>query len=218
MRMGFLKEGKLIGWRVLANGEEEAIGRLLRQGQVLVKLTATSAAEATAAAKEATFSFNWTVYFLGVSVFLVAGLVIGGVVLRLTRRSSYFPYLGGLVVVLAVLLTTPYGVWLTQQETRLATKASLEKEPRNIKLLEVSKDGFVLSWQTEEAVIGAIRVKEEGGEATKTFIDEKGVVATKLHRVKAEGLKSKTVYEVEILSGGEVYTDGGKPLLIKTLP
>ena len=104
---------------------------------------------------------------------------------------------------------------------RLPSQASVSSTPTSVEITNVSDTSFTVSWITESAATGAIRVGSESIRSQVIF-DERDTTGklgkNTTHSVTFRSGDPETLYEITILSGGKPYTQNGKPYKIQTGP
>ncbi|MFH1840995.1 MAG: fibronectin type III domain-containing protein [Candidatus Shapirobacteria bacterium] len=100
---------------------------------------------------------------------------------------------------------------LVGQPTRLGVTASIGATPREIKLTNLSANSLTVSWVTDEAVTGTIKL------GTDSFPDDRGAaLITRLHHVTLENLRPNQTYAFEILSQGQKFANQDQPYIFNT--
>lgn len=124
--------------------------------------------------------------------------------------------IGILLVVIAVFATT----FLTQYGRSLLSRAGPSETPKNVKISNVSDVAFTVTWETEGPVVGGIKIGENDANS-KTFLDDRnaltnGASSFKVHVSTATSLSPKTKYVFSIISGQNIYDNGGSPFSVIT--
>ncbi|MBU0618644.1 hypothetical protein KKD62_00235 [Patescibacteria group bacterium] len=196
--------------------QEEAIGRLLREGEVLAKIAEAPDASLSVKTAALTSGQLWQYYFLGTGIFILAVLLIGIIIIFVVKKPNYFGRLLSLILLLGMASSVPYGVWLNQQPTRLRTQAAPETNPKNVRVTQITNQGFTIVWQTEASTAGAIKTGLAADNLKHAFTDKQSGTMIKNHQVTAFNLESNKVYFLEIVSGDKIYNDQGQPFRIQT--
>lgn len=114
------------------------------------------------------------------------------------------------------------GVLAINRIQNLASRASLETVPQQLKITNIGSSSFVVSWTTAEKTTGAIAVGEttEMGEIKKDFrdLESSTFTSSSVHFVFIDNLKPQTKYYFKIICGGKNYDDSGKPFEVVTAP
>ncbi len=76
------------------------------------------------------------------------------------------------------------------------THASKSVQPENVIVSNILGSSVVISWQTDEAVIGSVKL-EDG----RVFTDDRGLVSSKYHYVTINKLEPNKLYNYKLISG-----------------
>lgn len=137
--------------------------------------------------------------------------------MRKTLWEKRIPTFAGIfLAVVAIFATT----MLTQFGRSLLTRAGPTETPKNVKVSNVSETGFTVTWETEGAVLGSIKVGETDA-TSKTAFDDRSVVSDgtssfREHIATVTGLTPSSQYIFRILSGQNTYDNNGSPFSVVT--
>ena len=136
---------------------------------------------------------------------------------RLASNTLLFGKIATLFIAVSLALLLPFSIHALRSPTKTLTKARSGTVPNNVAVTGVTADSFTVEWETQAEAIGMIKYGP-GADDLKFFaLDEKGNIATTIHRIKVENLKSKTRYYFEVVSGQFRFNDDGQPLEVETL-
>jgi hypothetical protein len=96
------------------------------------------------------------------------------------------------------------------------TKADPGKLPRQVQLTNLQPASFTFNWETNEAVLSAIRYGTDPQLLDQAAFNIEPLEKTTQHQVVVIGLEPDTTYFVEIISGGFRYQLENQPLEIHT--
>ncbi len=134
------------------------------------------------------------------------------------KRARTLPTLLGLLLLMGGAVVGVVGI--RQGQTWLA-KASPEEQPKEVRITNLSDQGFSVSWITDTAVRGFVKYGDAGGALPSVAEDEKDEGKSsqgtyEIHYVNIKGLKGATAYEFKIGSGKRLYDDSGRPFATNT--
>ncbi len=139
------------------------------------------------------------------------------------RQSAFlkrqFPTLLGLILLVvglgiaAVLFGQGTGIFLP--------RASPETTPKNIRVSNVSDDGFYVTFLTDVATAGFVRYGTEKNKYQQVGDERDQLSGTvgeyTLHHIRIKGLQPSTTYYYVLGTGkGALFDDGGEPFVIRT--
>lgn len=134
------------------------------------------------------------------------------------RFPTKFPTLIGIVLFLSLIAGFAF---VFERVVRLPTRASGAYTPTSVEISNVTDATFTLSWTTNTAVTGALRVTDEKKKSWVVY-DERdvsgklGVYTT--HHVTVRNGTPHTRYTVKILSSGKTILNNGRPYEVRTGP
>lgn len=101
--------------------------------------------------------------------------------------------------------------------TQWFTSADVSAEPRDVVLSTVMHNSAIISWQTDVAATGAVKLTVNGQE--RIFLEKRGETSSRLtHFVEVYGLEPNTTYDFSIISNELSYTDeAGNPFRFQTV-
>lgn len=133
--------------------------------------------------------------------------------------SKRIPTLIGLLVLVVGLGA---GLYLVGTAT-IIPRASAEETPKEIKITNVSENGFTVSWITEIATTGFIRYGTESNHLDQTLSDDRDQLSGSVdpfltHHVTVRNLQPETTYYFKLGSGTRrvLFDNNGKPYEQKT--
>jgi len=123
------------------------------------------------------------------------------------RPEIRIPTLLGLVLAVGGLVV---GLRLVGSNAKVSTSAAEEQTPKSIQITNIGDSGFVVSWQTDTATAGYIKVREDGlGKFEQIWSDDRDqkqgeMVNRFTHLVEVKKLRPETKYVVQVGSGRTV--------------
>jgi len=97
------------------------------------------------------------------------------------------------------------------QGSRQEVKAGPEEVPRNIRVAPVNSTSVRISWETDAARVGVVRIGKTPytSQTARVYIAD-NQESVRVHSVEIDKLVQKASYEFEIMSGTTWYDNGGK--------
>lgn len=134
-------------------------------------------------------------------------------------RIRRIPTIIGLFILLVGL---GVGVFLVQRGQALFLRAGPETIPAQVKITNITENGFTVSWITDERTAGFIRF----GETTRlgsTIADDRDQISGKTgsfltHYVTVKNLKPQATYFFKLGSSSKIYDNNGNPYQIIAAP
>lgn len=126
--------------------------------------------------------------------------------------------------ILILLVSLGVGVWLVKSE-RLALfpRAAAEFTPKQVRVASVTESGFTVSWVTDEATVGLLKLGKTADKLDQVWGDDRdqksGMVgSSETHYVTVKNLQPATSYWFSLGSGpGRVmYDNQGQPYQVTT--
>jgi hypothetical protein len=122
------------------------------------------------------------------------------------------------IFVLGVMISSlPLVINALGLQVPLDIKAGPSKTPRQLHITQLQSTSFTLSWQTEEAVLSALRFGSSKDLLDQAAFNQDPLKKTTQHLVAATDLRPGTTYYIEVISGGQRYNYQGQPIEILTL-
>ncbi|MDD3661754.1 MAG: hypothetical protein PHG63_01690, partial [Candidatus Dojkabacteria bacterium] len=90
--------------------------------------------------------------------------------------------------------------------------------PRNMRIVEVERDSFVVTWETQAAVSGYIKYGDTSNALTLLAQDVNGVEPAREHRVRVGSLAGGRKYYFWVMSDNTAFGINGRALEVLTLP
>lgn len=126
--------------------------------------------------------------------------------------------------ILILLVGVVVGVGIVGKDSLgLFPRAASEFTPRQVRLTNVSETGFSVSWVTDEATVGFVKLGKEANKLDQTLADDRdqksGAVGNSLtHHVTVTSLKPGTDYWFKLGSGSgrAMYDSQGQPYKVTT--
>lgn len=119
--------------------------------------------------------------------------------------------LGISLVVIGLVITTA----VINLQTNLKSKASISKEPQNIKITNVSDNSFAITYQTDAATTGSTNFGKDKSLGNTELDDsdkEKGRFSSKnIHSITLKKLSPQTKYYFVIISGENTFLNNSVP-------
>jgi hypothetical protein len=152
------------------------------------------------------------IYFPFVVFFVIFVLAFG---MQLMGKVKSLRHTVTAMVIALFIAMTPFVLTSIREGVGLGTQAGPEQIPRNVRIVQTGKDTVLVTWDTDAASVGAVRIGP-GLSQEKDIIVKVGDFGNRVHRhtIKLERLEPGIRYEMEILSGTVWYTDKGNPLKI----
>lgn len=130
-----------------------------------------------------------------------------------------FPTLLGLLLITIGVLVTSL---LVRSGVITIGRAAPENAPKDIRISNISNDGFKVSYTTSDSVLGSVSYGETQ-DLEKSAFDTRdqtagNVTVYKTHQIDVGNLKPETRYFFSITSGNNTFLDSGKPFEAKTGP
>lgn len=119
-----------------------------------------------------------------------------------------------------LLISVGVGVYLVKQHQTGRSNASVEEQPKEIKITNISDNSFSVSWLTDKATAGFIVYGETDklGLTASDDRDSTGQTARFTHHATVKNLNPTTVYYFKIGSGSSAYDNAGVSYNITTAP
>lgn len=95
------------------------------------------------------------------------------------------------------------------------TQAVPSQVPVDVQVKNVTEASFVVTWQTEDAVVGAVRYGVVPDKLNQVAVGFDPTEERHLHEVVVEDLEPEMLYYVRIISGGEEFPEG-EPMEVRT--
>lgn len=134
------------------------------------------------------------------------------------KREITLPTIVGLLITIGGLIS---GIWLVGNQLRQSASASVEEEPKMVKVSNVDDQSFTVSWVTDKALPGFIQYSAGGiNQVVSDQRDQQnGEIGSYFtHYVEVNGLAPETTYEYKIGSGKNIYGAGDLAYKITTGP
>lgn len=157
----------------------------------------------------------WSPLSISIIIFLVL-VALGLITLSVTKIRDVNKVL---TVLFMALITSaiPFGTRLAQEQTSLQSKASPINTPKNIVVSAVTATSFTLTWETDAAAIGTIRLRQTHDPSPlQKILTETNHATNYTHALTVSDLNPNTDYYFEILSGSEWYNLNGEPIKVHT--
>ncbi|MBI4029453.1 MAG: fibronectin type III domain-containing protein [Candidatus Blackburnbacteria bacterium] len=126
----------------------------------------------------------------------------------------------GILSFLVLLGGLPVAVFLALNRQDIRSSASLEEQPKEIKVTNISDNSFSVSWLTDKQTSGFIVYGDTDklGLTAADDRDKSGQTPRNTHHVTVENLNPQTLYYFKIGSGSSAYDNSGSPFSITTAP
>jgi hypothetical protein len=157
------------------------------------------------------------------SVILLGVGIIVLVIVAVVVVPKLFKSTGGVVSAMSVLalvagtIGLPYAVRVVNKPTQTATEAFLATAPKQVFIDSLSSTEFVVRWQTDTPVLGAVRYGTSDIEINQAAFGLDPLQKNIAHEVIVGDLEPGHTYYIEIISGSNRFNQYGRPLMI-TLP
>lgn len=178
----------------------------------------TSAEKGTATAKDEDsvnpiIPSHLTTFFIFGPVVLFFVLFVIALGMQIVNRTLNRKQMVSALILSFIIATIPITLRLTQGNIGFSTRAGPSEIPRNVKVIPAAAGNILISWETDELMMGAVRIGEKplrDGQ-TEIIFGDNGVQTSK-HTVQVKKLVRSQTYEIEIFSGTRWYTHEGSPI------
>src|SRR3990167_256933 len=117
-------------------------------------------------------------------------------------------------------------IWVTsfliQKGVIFVGRATPEKSPREVLISNITDSSFTVTFQTLAKTVAAVSIEEKNNPQFVVFYDRNKRTDEQKpfysHYITVSDLKPKTIYELSILSDGEIYLNGEKKYIVTTGP
>ncbi|OGH14671.1 MAG: hypothetical protein A2689_02825, partial [Candidatus Levybacteria bacterium RIFCSPHIGHO2_01_FULL_38_96] len=117
-------------------------------------------------------------------------------------------------------------IWVTsfliQKGVIFVGRATPEKSPREVLISNITDSSFTVTFQTLAKTVAAVSIEEKNNPQFVVFDDRNKRTDEQKpfysHYITVSDLKPKTIYELSILSDGEIYLNGEKKYIVTTGP
>ena len=135
--------------------------------------------------------------------------------IKLTLNKFHFPTALGLLI---LLVAVGVGIYWAKNKTdgSASGSAAAALSPKQVRLTNVTATGFSVSWTSDQAASGKIKLGTDANTLKDQALDERDQLSGdngsfEVHHVSAKNLKPNTKYYFKIDSGGKTYDNQGKP-------
>lgn len=130
----------------------------------------------------------------------------------------HFPTALGLLI---LLIAAGLGIFFVKTRSGIKPETTAEIVPEQVRITNVSDNGFSVSWITSKETSGSIKLGEAANELKQQALDDRdqlsgGEAAVVVHHVTAKNLLPTTKYYFKIESGGKQFDNKGKPFEVTT--
>lgn len=138
--------------------------------------------------------------------------------IKLSFNKFHFPTALGLLILLVAL-----GVGLYWAKNKTAPTNVGAGAPKQVRLTNVVDTGFTVSWITDQATSGKIKLGTESNSLKTEVLDDRDQISGETgsfetHHLTSKNLKPNTKYWFKIDSGGKSFDNQGKPFEVTTGP
>jgi len=119
-----------------------------------------------------------------------------------------------LIIIAILLVGLPLLVFASYQVYQLVIRASVEAQPKNIALSNLTTSSVTVSWITDVSATGSV-VSVLNNVEQSPILDKRGSGKRYTHYVELTNLEPNTDYEFVIVSDSEKYTSEGEEKLFK---
>lgn len=139
--------------------------------------------------------------------------------IKLSFNKFHFPTALGLLI---LLVAVGVGLYWVKNKTA-APPAAAGLAPKQVRLTNVTDTGFSVSWVSDQAATGKIKLGNEVNSLKDQVLDDRDQLSGEtgsfeVHHLTAKNLKANTKYYFKIESGGRAFDNQGKPFEITTGP
>lgn len=127
-----------------------------------------------------------------------------------------------LVAIMLLVFSAVAGVILLDQESGFLPRAAPEYVPNQVKITNISDQGFTISWLTQEPTIGFIKYGLSPEDLNQTVVDERDQLTGssndfRSHYITVQDLNPQTTYYFKLGSfGNQLYDNQGSAFSITT--
>jgi hypothetical protein len=132
----------------------------------------------------------------------------------------HFPTALGLLI---LFLAIGFGIYWAKTKTATTPTTSTTGAPKQVKITNVSDTGFSVSWVSDQAASGKVKLGTETSALKDQVNDDRDQLSGEtgsfeVHHLTAKNLKANTKYYFKIESGGKAFDNQGKPFEVTTGP
>ncbi|KKU87152.1 MAG: hypothetical protein UY17_C0027G0001, partial [Candidatus Beckwithbacteria bacterium GW2011_GWC2_47_9] len=140
--------------------------------------------------------------------------------IKLSLNKFHFPTALGLLI---LLVAVGVGLYWVKNKTGTGPNSAPALAPKQVRLTNVTDTGFSVSWTTDQAATGKIKVGTDEKNLKDQVLDDRDQLSGEtgsfeVHYLTAKNLKANTKYYFKIESGGRAFDNQGKPFEITTGP
>ncbi len=140
--------------------------------------------------------------------------------MKLSANKFHFPTALGLLILLVAI---GVGIYWVKNKTGAPADSGQAFAPKQVRLTNVVDTGFTVSWTTDQAATGKVKLGEEINNLKDQVLDDRDQLSGEtgsfeVHHVTGKNLKANTKYYFKIESGGKSFDNQGKPFEITTGP
>ena len=128
-------------------------------------------------------------------------------------NKFHFPTALGLFILLAAI---GVGVFLVKTKTSIEPKAAATQTPKQVRITNVTENGFSVSWITDQPTTGLVKYGTEASSIKQIMLDDRDQLSGEsgvfeIHHVSLKNLTPQTNYYFKLESGGKQFDNNGKP-------
>ena len=140
--------------------------------------------------------------------------------IKLSLNKFHFPTALGLLI---LLVAVGVGLYWVKNKTGTGPNSAPALAPKQVRLTNVTDTGFSVSWTTDQAATGKIKVGTDEKNLKDQVLDDRDQLSGEtgsfeVHYLTGKNLKAGTKYYFKIESGGRAFDNQGKPFEITTGP
>ncbi|MEK7166690.1 MAG: hypothetical protein AAB874_07820 [Patescibacteria group bacterium] len=155
----------------------------------------------------------WLIYG---SIGIFFAFFLGAIIVQIINKSLDMRRTLTSLTVALVIASLPLTLKTALQITSLQTRAGPDEIPRNVKIEPVDNETAHITWDTDALKVGSVRFGPTPMNIkTATVVIADGGKRMRLHGAELKKLQKGVIYDVEILSGSEWYSDNGVPIKFK---
>lgn len=170
----------------------------------------------TAIIEDSVLSLLFSPFLIYGTIGLFFAIFCCGIIYQIITKTIDMKKTISTLVVALVVASIPFTLKTALEVTSLSSRAGPDEIPRNLQIQPVTSRSVIVTWETDAEKVGAVRVGKASTltKNSKVYIGDLGKQVKK-HTVRIEELETRTIYEIEILSGSTWYDNSGTPIQFK---
>ena len=108
------------------------------------------------------------------------------------------------------------GIFLVKTKTSIEPKAAASQTPKQVRITNLTENGFSVSWITDQPTAGLVKYGTEASSIKQTMMDDRDQLSGEagsfeIHHVTLKNLVPQSKYYFKLESGGKQFDNNGKP-------